>query len=96
MLHIMQYGLHTKMLPSATAREIRCLAAHLLTADSVKQDEMSMPTKPGQNYLQVLELGWRPEIPDHLPEAYKSFVRQCWEEDREKVSANPDASSLPP
>lgn len=35
--------------------------------------------------LQVLELGWRPEIPEHLPEGYKSFVRQCWEEDREKV-----------
>ena len=37
-------------------------------------------------YAQVLELGWRPEIPDHLPEGYKSFVRQCWEEDRKKVS----------
>ena len=35
--------------------------------------------------MQVLELGWRPEIPEHLPEGYKSFVRQCWEEDREKV-----------
>ena len=35
--------------------------------------------------VQVLELGWRPEIPEHLPEGYKSFVRQCWEEDREKV-----------
>ena len=33
----------------------------------------------------MLELGWRPEIPEHLPEGYKSFVRQCWEEDREKV-----------
>ena len=35
--------------------------------------------------MQVLEMGWRPELPEHLPEDYKSFVRQCWEEDREKV-----------
>ena len=35
--------------------------------------------------VQVLELGWRPELPEHLPEGYKAFVRQCWEEDREKV-----------
>ena len=43
----------------------------------------------------MLELGWRPEIPDHLPEAYKSFVRQCWEEDREKVSASRAGSQSP-
>ena len=35
--------------------------------------------------MQVLEMGWRPELPEHLPEDYKSFVRQCWEEDRKKV-----------
>ena len=37
--------------------------------------------------MQVLEMRWRPELPEHLPEGYKSFVRQCWEEDREKVGA---------
>ena len=42
----------------------------------------------------MLELGWRPEIPEHLPEDYKSFVRQCWEEDRKKVR-RPDARWLP-
>ena len=43
--------------------------------------EVSLP------HVQVLEMGWRPELPEHLPEGYKSFVRQCWEEDREKVGA---------